>query len=172
MIAYFTTEFVRCIHNIYTMAPYFFTFFLFFTQIFSFLSKLFKEKGLCVYLNRYLHCIYISSISFSPELQTQMSTRHLQMDFGKESSVCYIQNRVLVQSTPNLVHPRGFPSRYITLIQLFRSKCKNPLRLLSFIYSVSQFLLFLFSKPYILNLTTPYNLYCRHLHPGCHHLIS
>ena len=80
------------------------------------------------------------------------------------------QSACIVYSKPR--PPPRIPISYITLIQLFRSKCKSLLRFLSFIYSVSQFLLSLFSKPGILNLTTPYSLYCRHLHPGGHHLIS
>ena len=45
MIAYFTTEFVRCIYNIYTMASHFFTFFFFLLESSLSLANSLKKKA-------------------------------------------------------------------------------------------------------------------------------
>ena len=65
MMAYFTTEFVRCIYNIYTMAPYFFTFFLFLLRSSLFLANALKKKA-CVFIWTGIYTAFTSQASASP----------------------------------------------------------------------------------------------------------
>lgn len=104
-------------------------------------------------------------LRYPPDISTWMSEKDRQFTMPRtELLYSLIQTWSTSRDSHLIISP---------LIRLFKSKPKNPLRRLSLIiYPICQCLLSLFSKTYILNLTTPHYVHCCHFGPGCHHLIS
>ena len=119
MIAYFTTEFVRCVYNIYTIAPHFFTFF-FHSNLLSLANSL--KKKTCVFIWTGIDTSFTPRASASPlsfrlrclpDISRWISEKNHQFAISRREC---LYSRLQTSSTPEDSH----------LVTSHWSNCSGP----------------------------------------------